>query len=77
MKNRESAITYKKGVDQGIQLTPHWYGSDQWEIQGCISGLSKEKSLQGKRFKNCDDIILPGVIVSIIKLLSFGEVGKD
>ena len=42
-----------------------------------MSGLSKEKSLQGKRFKNCDDVILLGVIVSIIKLLSFGEVGKD
>ena len=42
-----------------------------------MSRLSKEKSLQGKRFKNCDDIILQGVIVSTIKLLSFGEAGKD
>ena len=77
MKNRVSAITYQKGEDQGIQLTPHWYGGDQWEIQGWMSGLSKEKSLQGKRFKNCDDVILPSVIVSTIKVLSFGEVGKD
>ena len=42
-----------------------------------MSRLSKEKSLQGKRFKNYDNVILPRVIVGTIKLLSFGELGKD